>query len=1658
MAENINPNYNQASVGLNTESVITEIKPGMLTYALNASVQNFDGITVTYQNDTANVGCITFPSGYRVVGAKNIPQLKKVLYWLANPSTGYSLLLYSDNDNCTYNTYLDDTIPGSDKLNFNINYPILKVEIKTTNCDTEVYWTDRFNKRRYMALDKLPWKDTFIGGVATPVPGNIDNNKLLVQPSFDVPVIKATAVNIGGTLTEGTYQFVMAYSDVLGNIYTSYYSNSNPVRIFLDGKTSENFNEITNKSIALTITNLDTSGLYDYFNLVVVKTVNGIASAELVSTMPINGQDTFTYGYTGDEADKSNIKVNLQDIFEQTDYYDIAGDLTQVDNVLVWADLIREDDISYQKIWNQVKMGWGSWRVPYTQAEGYHNGANCANLLGFFRDEVVPVEGRFILRNGKRTTRGLLIGRTATAFDLDPIPGSNPDTHAATSPDNCAPPLSNPPRWKVYNTGSVTGTDSGFVPGDNCYKGPYQYGEFGYWESDRRYPNNPAIWGALANQPIRHPKFPDNIISSIHDENPYPVGSDAYNNFEHAIYPIGIKIDINSLRSAIQSSSDLTQEQKDDIVGFEVMRGDRVNEKSIIAKGLLFNVGKYTKDNSTYYYPNYPFNDVSADPFISSSPVADKSGPNAGTRLNDFQSTRFTFHSPDTHFFKPSAISGAMLKLETVESGNCKAHFIPVKDNSKQKLRTDKALQIALAAGIVSLVGLNVNIATQVGTVSSITTTISPTIAAQNFFPTFNSMLDIIDKLIPYYNYGWQYNGIGYYGNSNGVSNGGNKIRGIKFGGYINTGLEKTFGDDHSINNSFRESSVYLSVSDNLPYAGLDTSRVTAGQVGLCGSSSVFYRNVSSYYGSIKKYLPAQWGEVFSYNVVSTGSYSNFKDSLGNDIQDMPIVFGGDCFINRFALKRKHSFFNKSSVNKVDGADIDYNQDTLSHTNTGNVGYPIWYYSTSNKLLNIQNTPINGQIANFINSFSTVPGIILSLLTLGLSDLLQALLLIVMMISNGILTTLGLKITNLECYSGDDLFEKGQAYQYAYGIPYYFCESEVNVDMRQATNLKEGNFFPNVGGDIPDDWCSETFVPIAFDNSYVYNDTYSKQNKESFYQILRPDWTPGNPCFVNFPNLAIWSDKSNLEETKNNWLVYRPANKFPFPKVYGKLTAIDRIKDRAVLVRYENAAELYNATVTIATSTLQASIGTGDLFSGSQPILLSNSEVGASGSQHKMLLKTDYGAIWADAKRGQVCLVSPNSMNVESLEQRFMAKWFYNNLPFTIQKYFPNINIDNNYNGIGLHGVYDPYYSRIFITKKDYKPLDYRIKYNGESFYIDGTAIPGTTDTTTTTIPGASNCCPDGYVVNNQNQEGDCVLAEDSSSSSSSTSSNSSPIRPSMPSNLPRWTSFVDCPPTVITTNNSTDGYTPESVVSLDDPKLFCNKSWTISYSFLTNTWISWHSFLPNYYIPNVHYFQSGVNGGESTLWNHNTIFTKWNEYYGQIYPYILEYPFVYKYNDEILQNVKDYCTVIKYQDKTTWTEPKELIYFDRCIIYNGQQTTGLLNLIPKSNNNLFEYIKYPIINSNSKDILVDKRDHFYNFNQFWDVVITPSDNIWQDTCNTKFTDKLLNTINLDYSNKSFKKVPIRGKDTRVRLIKDTDNTCKLISKFIVAPSQNSYI
>jgi len=205
------------------------------------------------------------------------------------------------------------------------------------------------------------------------------------------------------------------------------------------------------------------------------------------------------------------------------------------------------------------------------------------------------------------------------------------------------------------------------------------------------------------------------------------------------------------------------------------------------------------------------------------------------------------------------------------------------------------------------------------------------------------------------------------------------------------------------------------------------------------------------------------------------------------------------------------------------------------------------------------------------------------------------------------------------------------------------------------------------------------------------------------------------------------------------------------------------------------------------------------------------------------------------------------------------------------------------------------------------------------------------------------------------------------------------------------------------------------------------------------------------------------VQAQTACLWRHLTDIQNYNKYYGTIEPYIIEYPFSYQYQDEILHSVKDYTKAFKYLsipdgvfNYNTKVETNT-DYFNKAIVYNNQQSTGVLNLVAKPLNNLQAYNLYPIYNTDSKTITFTKSDNFYQYNTFWALNKSAQVPLFNTSCESLSIDKVVNQSNMDYSTRSFKKSPLRAKDSRVRHILDDKSDIHLVSQFLTQETQISY-
>jgi hypothetical protein len=1433
---NIKQNFNAAQTGLNMDQTLAQVPKGKLTYALNAAVENFDSDSVNYQNEAGNQFCLNFPEDYVLIGEHFIQEKNIHIFYLVNSNTGESQIGQMINNDCVYRTVLAEPC-----LNFNIDNPIFKIVHRITNCTTEIYWTDGLNPRRFLDLDNIPTTDIC--------------NKLKIQPNFSIPQLDIIDVINGGQLTAGTYQFAIQYCDAMGFGYTSYYSVTNPVSIANNKVATADFNYPVNRSIRLNISNLETQGYFDYYNLAVIKDINAIESVELIGTYYIDSTSN-EVTYTG--QNQTQIRLSINDIFEKFPYYDVAQDVTAVQDILVWDQLTSNDRINYQSIATQIGLKWETYRLPAT--ENYSNEINTAELRGYLRDEVYAFEIVFLLKNGKQTDGFHIPGRTPIASDLVPIPSTNPD-YIGTGPSA--------PTWKIYNTGSVTGTATGANINNAT---PNQYGEFAYWQSEDEYPNNSLVWGSLAGQKIRHHKFPDVLVSPIFESAQYNGFGQPVMQANDAVYPIGVRIDTNQVAVLI-AASNLTDTQKADIAGFKIVRGNRSTNASIVGKGILRNVGKFNREGTDYYFPNYPYNDLSKDPFLLeqsnsysgqstyyklvtasfatiqytssntgqlvskdlvagteylcsvtlpvvifgattiTNPVAQYNGkffqltsnssttfiyddpitypaftpitvtagnpvvvPSVTTPQYTGGDTRFTiafsdtinpycqpndlnafstdeskfrmvFNSPETSFGQPAL--GNVLKLENALIGAGKAHFVEVKNNAKYRLLNRYAQTQALNSSY----DLSVS-----------TGALDPTA----MFTVYQSYLQIYITGINRQNFGYSFNSIASYDYWKNVTNSGNKQRQLDLFQYINPGIQAV-SDLYDVNNFQRESSVYVKTSGTtpLPYPKdvpavastnlVDNSRFTISQKDNCGKPEEL-EDITSvlYYASLKNIISNQYGQIYTYQTIDTG-FQVDMDSLPG----ITTLFGGDTFISRFAFKTKLPFFIDNRVNAPDDSDINYDE-------VGNVAYPKYWHSSRSILSNYwADTELQNIISVKATSFDCPEGLVY--------------------INSGTTTTTttaapGTVTPGTITYGYD-----GKMYMFAYGIPYFYCESSINTDLRQATNDREGDYYPRVSTGIPDNWLQQTFVPINFDNTYNYNITYSKQNTDNFFSHLPENWSD-DQCNTVFPFRAIYSDAQTSDPTikVNNWLIYRPVSFFDFPQNYGNLTSLDGIQNKAVLARFDNKSLLYNTMLTINTSNPQAAyLGNDSLFRSAPPIDFAETDLGYVGSQNKMLLKIPQGQITADAKRGQLFLIAGNGATDLAAFGSGVNKFFTDHLAFEILRYFPTADTDNHFNGCGLHGVFDSKFDRVIISKLDYIP---QLNQVDNIFYDDTTK--------------------EFYV------------------------------------------------------NHTVGNATYREVVQLTDSKYFCNKSWTLSFNMNTKSWISFHSYIPNFYIAENNFFYSGLNEG----------------------------------------------------------------------------------------------------------------------------------------------------------------------------------------------------
>lgn len=873
---------------------------------------------------------------------------------------------------------------------------------------------------------------------------------------------------------------------------------------------------------------------------------------------------------------------------------------------------------------------------------------------------------------------------------------------------------------------------------NECEAQPYKYGKFSYLESAENYPDNKELYdssslnievsdipseyqvefqeyfvdsivdgkyvlGDQTNQtckPIKHFKFPDNKIAPFMWENQQAPFTPSL------IFPLGITIDenlINSFLDIAVKNNLITQEERDTIVYYEIFKGDRSLDKTIIGKGLLYDMYEYEEEGRKIQYSNYPYNDLGEDVLhYDDSRTNLIQHPYSGD-----SNINWTFHAPETDYLKPTLPTE--MKIEGYMYGSSRGHFDEVEDHSKWVILGREAYRLAstlATAEVIAEAAITIaesaevwrfqvgvaNSANPVGIALNVAVAATQVISslAYKYGRYKYQWLESFRNLGQPQNFAYFYSSEGYYNYFQTHQTEGEYLRGLTLTKYLKEGkfylTNEVEGKKVEVNNINRERSVYLGISSDTPLAypteyknydnsetdGSASSRTYLSRTNVCspGRSVELIKNIASPYVAIKNYNPSQFGTIDSVKWLST----SYRGDLTNPSSDCRPIFGGDVVISRHTLKRKFPMF------LTDASDIP----SLTPFNYK-------FYST------IGTEPrffCNYEVTDDLN------------LDRGFPELKSE--------------------YNFDCLEGDRDFyvkEPSKFYLYYYGIPSFLCETEINTNYRYGKKEPQNNFYPNVGDFV--DWTQEKNVSIREPNTFFYNFTYSKLISKNIHRTLPFTYSAEEyDCRYDAPNGVMYSLPDNSEnDLVDPWLIFKPLDRYEFSTSYGKLIDLVGVENEQIMARFENQKVLFNAFDTLVDdgqNPQTSNLGSGGIFA-RRPVTFSKSDLGVLGTQHTDYALTPYGLFDVDAKRGKIYQYSSKNMDeISSFIQgkpSGMRNWFREHLPFKILKTYPDLDIDNKFKSIGISIGWDARFDRVFFTKKDYIGLD-------NTLCIDSEGVP----------------------------------------------------------------------------------------------------------------------------------------------------------------------------------------------------------------------------------------------------------------------------------------------------------------------------------------------
>jgi len=1547
--------------------------PGTWVHARNAVNNSTEGDFGTLENESSNRLCAEVP--YDIIGSIHLYDDKWAIFSTDNINSEIGLF---DESQCTYSKLVNDKV-----LSFDKNHLIKGASKENYDCTWQLYWDDGKNPSRTLNIDNIPYKVTkrVVDDCVVETPtADLDGEQIRLARLMDTPCLTIEQGEIG-TLLNGTYQVMIAYS-INGTRVTDYIAASNLQSIF--------FHENSVGSIEVNIEGLDVDR-FDEFEVAVITFINQQTSAS-------------TFGYystqatkiTIDSIDQRLVAIPLEQLLLRSPAYEKSDAIYTVTNYLLRVGPTTKFDFNYQLLANKIRTNWVS--VEYNADYYRDSGSNA----GYMRDEQYTFFIRWVYSTGEKSSSYHIPGRQAIAQDVDELAPDGVEIWEAEKQQ----------RWQVYNTATVTG-----LGGETLSDGGkvVKRGKMGYWESTERYPDNkPEVWGALCGKPIRHHKMPDDTVTPRHNQG-------------------GTKINVLGVEfSSIQPPVDNDGNLIAGIVGYEILRGSRKGNKSIIAKGIINNMFEYDIPDSDRkgLYANYPFNDLRPDPYLTSVFPEDgrlrQVGRNKSNEfaIDTYSKKDFTFHSPDTQFKHPF-LSGTELRIYGEVSGLAEGKFIDPHKHPKHKLLSDTTMLISVLLGLGNAVQ---------GLAGESTKTITfPKVSGGN-------INGVIGAGAAFFASGaeatLQSTGINFL--SKLTSN--DTI--AKIGKYAIAGPLGGEYADTTTSSKFNELPGYLKLAGIIPALITFIGQGANEALDLLRSVNPYRQYALQHisHGLYNNFIPSQTGEtrrkLNNAIYIKNQNYSyGTSRSINNYLRTRSVTIETDSNISDPNIEDKSKYTLRSA---------GFWDKSLKAVKAKKFANPI---SSKYVGIKIQNENQYGQLENIAQSLT------------GCVQLLPDTYQVASQFKTDILFGGDVYITkytekNTMFFFNDWLagkeFTDGEEYDYRQHINVPYPRYYINTEEYKFDNFVEGlgqsigagitNIKNAIKGlklssndDVQDEidtlpsdlhnldrpispngfflakgyfylfnsGIKEFFVESEINCAYRDHDDeprtrhYDDREYTDLQRIFRADEiTAGNHFKYDFSLSAGYYFTNNVSMGNIQTRDYDPEISEDCHTYYPNRLIYSLPQEQTLKVDNWRTFLVNNYQDFKSPITAVKPIGN----AGALIMLRRESPMFFAGAD---TLQSEAGV---EITIGDGGLFDPsqkirNTVNVDASYEYGSSQ---NRLAISATPagiYYVSQNQGKIFKyGKGLEDITGAGMKWWFA-----KYLPYKIQDSFPEFNLTDNPVTGV---------GVST------IYDNKN----AMLYISKKDYS---------VKPGFEDKLV----YDDLNRFMIR----------NSVVELGDPDYFEEASWTVSYDVKRNAWISFHDWHPEFMLPGRNNFMTVKGNG---IWIHNSNCQSFGNYYGEDYPFELE---------QIINTGQAVSTIrsFEYQLEAYRYKPncKDEYHvldqnFDRAVVYNSEQVSGMLRLNISPKNDPQAILGYPKVNTSSIDILYSKEENKYRFNQFYDITRDRGEfsgvtrNVWNTSANGYV--RTLNDFNLDYTKDAHQHKKFRHYNNRLFLRRNVSGNNKL--------------